>query len=311
MDLFNTLTGMRLHWIILCFMLLFMSLQAQQETQFWMTSYQLNSINPAVAGMGSGSQLIVHSNSQWTAIDDAPRTFAFSYATQTGKKLGVGINFVTDKVFVERQTQAFLDFSYPLQLSPELFLQLGLKAGGNFYTAATQNLRSTGQDFDPAQQSINTFKPNVGAGLYVNFRNFWLSLSQPRLLNNNLDNSEWVQSQDRIHTYAGLGATFEIAPAWALKPTLFMQNVKGLPAIISYQLAINFQEKIDFGLSHRSTGELGFMTYIPISSQITVGYAFAQPTQGNLAGLQLRTHEMLVKISLDSKNRVAFEKEEQ
>lgn len=292
-------------------LILSLPLMAQQETQFWLTSYQLNNVNPAMAGMSGGSELIVHSNSQWMVIDDAPRTFAFSYATQTNNKLGVGVNFVTDKVYVERQTQAFLDFSYTLQLSPDLFLQLGLKAGGNFYNAAAQNLRSTGQNFDPAQQSINTFKPNVGAGLYLKFKKYWLALSQPRLLNNNLDNSEWVQAQDRIHTYLGMGSIFEIVEGWMLKPTLLMQNVKGLPAIFSYQVAVSFQEKIDFGLSHRSTGELGFLTFIPITSQITAGYAFAQPTHGNLAGLQLRTHEILLKIRLDGKNRVAFEKEDQ
>ena len=296
---------------ILLFLIFNGPLLAQQETQFWLASYQLNNINPAMAGMHEGSELVIHSNSQWTAIDDAPRTFAFSYATQTNNKLGVGINFVTDKVYVERQTQAFLDFSYPLQISSEVFLQLGLKAGGNFYNAAIQNLRSTGQDFDPAQQSISTFKPNVGAGLYLNFKKYWFALSQPRLLNNNLDNSEWVQSQDRIHTYLGLGTSLNIRDGWMLKPTILMQHVKGLPTIFSYQVAVNFQEKIDFGLSHRSTGELGFITFIPISSQIKVGYAFAQPTQGNLAGLQLRTHEILLKIRLDGNDRVAFEKEEQ
>ena len=298
--------------VIILSILLSVSLWSQQETQFWLAPYQLNTVNPAVVGMEGNPQLILHSNSQWTSIEDAPRTFAFSYATKTSNKLGIGINFVSDQVYVEKQTQAFVDFSYPLQLSGDLFLQLGLKGGGNFYNAAAQNLRFTGSNFDPAQRSINTFRPNIGAGLYLQYQTFWLSLSQPNLIAHTLDDIEWVQAQDRVHTYAALGFDYLFTESWSFKPSLQLQKVKGLPHLYTFGVAFAYQKKADFGLTRRSTGEWGLLTFFPISSKIFVGYAFAQPTNKKLSGLQVRSHEVLLKFTLaEGKDRVAFEKENQ
>ena len=284
---------------------------AQQETQFWLSPYQLNSVNPAMAAIEGSSELIVHSNSQWTSLDSAPKTFAFSYAQPTKNKLAIGINFITDKVYVEKQTQAFLDFSYPLQLSADWHLSLGFKAGGNFYSAATQNLQGSDGIFDPAQRSINTFRFNVGAGLYLHNKNLWVALSRPRLVNSALDSSEWVQAQDRIHTYFGVGYDWSFNTTWNIEPSLLAQKVKGLPTVFSYNAAVAFDDKFRVGLSLRSSGELGVTSLLSISEKWAVGYAFAQPTQGSLAGLQIRSHEILLKIKLGGSARVAFEKEEE
>lgn len=285
---------------------------AQQETQFWLSPYQQISVNPSLAGFNGTTQLLLHSNSQWTTIEDSPQTFAFSFSLQTDKKLGWGINIVSDNVFVEKQTHAFLDFSYPLQLSENLFLSLGLKAGGNFYNSAAQNLRSTSIQFDPAQRTISSFRPNVGAGLYLQHSKFWVSLAQPRLINARLDQSEWVQAQDRVHTYLAMGSSLSILKDWKLKPSIQLQKVKSLPSLISYSALLSFQNKIEGGFSYRSSGELGFLAFLPVSDSISFGYAYAQPGQSSLAGLQTRSHEILLKINLNKfggTEREAFQKE--
>jgi hypothetical protein len=60
--------------------------------------------------------------------------------------VGLGISVVSDNVFIEQQTFAYVDFSYKLDMG-ESQLYLGLKAGGNFYKADPSLLSSyTGGD---------------------------------------------------------------------------------------------------------------------------------------------------------------------
>ena len=63
-----------------------------------------------------------------------PLHLAFSYSSERENNVGLGLSVVSDKVFIEQQTFAYVDFSYKLDMeSTQLYL--GLKAGGNFYSA--------------------------------------------------------------------------------------------------------------------------------------------------------------------------------
>ena len=74
---------------------------------------------------------------------------------------------IGDKIFIEKQTFAYIDFSYRLQVEEKTTMYLGLKAGGNFYSSDPSNLTTYSNIPDPSQTSISSFNPNIGVGLYA------------------------------------------------------------------------------------------------------------------------------------------------
>ena len=155
----------------------------QQESYYSLYRYNMNVINPAYAGAEAANMLSLTSRRQWASMDDAPSTVAMSFSSARENNVGLGISVVSDNVFIEQQTFAYVDFSYKLQTSGESALFLGLKGGGNFYSADPTALSAYLSVGDPSQVSLSKFNPNIGAGAYYSASSFWVSFSIPRLFN--------------------------------------------------------------------------------------------------------------------------------
>ncbi|MEJ6614222.1 MAG: PorP/SprF family type IX secretion system membrane protein, partial [Saprospiraceae bacterium] len=177
---------------------------SQQESYYTLYRYNMNVINPAYAGALGKNVFAFTSRRQWSSMQDAPSTLAFSYSSERANNVGLGLSVVSDKVFIEQQTFVYVDFSYKLDMeSTQLYL--GLKAGGNFYNADPRAL-STYSPTDPAQQELSSFNPNVGAGAFLKGEIFWASFSIPRLFNVKRENDNLaVTAKDRVHSYLGGG----------------------------------------------------------------------------------------------------------
>ena len=91
----------------------------QQESYYSLYRYNMNVINPAFAGADASNMLSFTSRSQWASVEDAPNTLALAFSSARKNNVGLGISLVSDKVFIEQQTFAYIDFSYKLQMSGE------------------------------------------------------------------------------------------------------------------------------------------------------------------------------------------------
>ena len=191
---------------------------SQQESYYTLYRYNMNVINPAYAGALGKNVFAFTSRRQWSSMQDAPSTLAFSYSSERENNVGLGLSVVSDKVFIEQQTFAYVDFSYKLDMeSTQLYL--GLKAGGNFYNADPRGLTSYASS-DPAQQQLSRFNPNVGAGAFLKGEIFWASFSIPRLFNVKRDNDNLaVTAKDRVHSYLGGGVDLPIGSGLLVKPS--------------------------------------------------------------------------------------------
>ena len=103
---------------------------AQQESYYSLYRYNMNVINPAYAGAEASNMLSLLSRRQWSQMEDAPNTIAFAYSSARENNVGLGLSVVSDRVFIEQQTFAYIDFSYKLTMSDDSNLYLGLKGGG-------------------------------------------------------------------------------------------------------------------------------------------------------------------------------------
>ena len=153
--------------IIIVFLLTNSMLWGQQESIITFYNNHMNLINPAYVGVEKTSSFQSTIREQWSGVKDAPSTQAVSFMTPIGdKKLAIGLSFVNDKVFIEKQAFVALDFSYELNLNESLNLHMGLKVGGNNYQVNTQGLQTYNVEQDPSLEPISRFNPNVGIGFY-------------------------------------------------------------------------------------------------------------------------------------------------
>ena len=269
---------------------------SQQESYYTLYRYNMNVINPAYAGALGKNVFAFTSRRQWSAMQDAPSTVAFSYSSERENNVGLGLSVVSDKVFIEQQTFAYVDFSYKLDMeSTQLYL--GLKAGGNFYSADPRAL-STYSPTDPAQQELSSFNPNVGAGAFLKGEIFWASFSIPRLFNVKRENDNLaVTAKDRVHSYLGGGVDLPIGSGLLIKPSVMMRKVKGLPVTTDFTGMLSWQNQFDVGISYRTSSAFGLLALVSLGG-FDIGYAYETPTVSSLSQLNLKTHEIVLRINL-------------
>jgi len=270
---------------------------SQQESYYTLYRYNMNVINPAYAGALGKNVFAFTSRRQWSSMQDAPSTLAFSYSSERENNVGLGLSVVSDKVFIEQQTFAYVDFSYKLDMeSTQLYL--GLKAGGNFYSADPIALSAYSASSDPAQQQLSRFNPNVGAGALLKGELFWASFSIPRLFNVKRESDNLaVTAKDRMHSYLGGGVDLPIGSGLLVKPSVMLRKVKGLPVTTDFTGMLSWQNQFDVGISYRSSSSFALLSVISLGG-FDIGYAYETPTVSSLSQLNLKTHEIVLRINL-------------
>ena len=270
---------------------------SQQESYYTLYRFNMNVINPAYAGALGKNVFAFTSRRQWSSMQDAPSTLAFSYSSERANNVGLGLSVVSDKVFIEQQTFAYADFSYKLDMeSTQLYL--GLKAGGNFYSADPRVLSTYSTSSDPAQQQLSRFNPNVGAGAYLRGELFWASFSIPRLFNVKRESDNLaITAKDRVHSYLGGGADFAIGSGLLLKPSVLFRKVKGLPVTTDITTMLSWQNQLDLGVSYRTSSAFALLAVVSLGG-FDIGYAYETPTDSSLSQLNLKTHEIVLRINL-------------
>lgn len=271
----------------------------QQESYYSFYRNTMNIINPAFAGAEEGTVFSFTSRRQWSFDEEAPNTLAFSYSSVRANKVGLGISLVADRVFIEQQTNATIDFSYQLNMETTQ-VYLGLKAGGNFYKADPTGLLGFAASPDPIQQAFSKFNPNIGVGALLKRENLWLSFSLPRIFKSNRTKDLAITAKDRVHTYLGGGATLPLGTNLDLKPSILLRKVKGLPLSTDLTGFISWQQKFDAGMSYRSSGAFSILSSVRVGN-FDLGYAYETPILSGLAQLNLKTHEVFLRIHLGAK----------
>ena len=294
MDLFDKMTKRSIVYLSLLFLPLLSFGQQESYYSFYLNT--MNIINPAFAGAEEGTVFSFTSRRQWSFDEEAPTTLAFSYSSARENKVGLGISLVADRVFIEQQTSATIDFSYQLNMETTQ-VYLGLKAGGNFYKADPTGLLGFATSPDPIQQAFSKFNPNIGVGALLKRENLWISFSLPRIFKSNRTKDLAITAKDRVHIYLGGGGTLPLGTNLYLKPSLLLRKVKGLPLSTDLTGFINWQKKFDVGLSYRSSGALSFLSSVRVGN-FDLGYAYETPTVSSLSQLNLKTHEIVLKINL-------------
>jgi len=276
----------KIYIICVLFFTTIFNIKAQQLPQFTQYMYNTISINPAYAGSRQVLSMVGLHRSQWAGFGDGPETQTLSiHAPLRNDKIGIGFSFINDKLGYEKFTYLYGDFSYTIQLSEDIKLAFGLKAGFTQYNIDDE-LRNA-EATDPGINGIrNRWEPNLGAGLYLHNTKWYVGLSTPRLLNTNHNNLTVGGIEygvvDKVGYYLTGGYVFNLSNTVKFKPATVIKATRGAP--LSYDITANFlfNEKFWLGGSYRlneSTGALGALVDFQVSKQFRIGYAYEYPAQ--------------------------------
>lgn len=276
------------------------SLVAQQESLITFYRNHLNLVNPAYVGVEQGATLKTSLREQWTGVQDAPSTQAISFMTPLGnKKLAMGLSFVHDKVFIEKQSFVAIDFSYDVTLTDKLNLFMGIKVGGNNYEVNTQGLETYNVTFDPSLEPISRFNPNIGVGFYLKHDKYYVSLSTPKILNTDRaknDDGYATASTDRAHFYLSSGYDFDINPTVKLIPSVMIRYVNGAPFSTDFTATTIVDEVFHLGATYRTDRSVAGMTQFRLSKKLMLGYAYEYSLRSQLLGRANGTSELYLQF---------------
>ena len=106
-----------------------------------------------------------------------------------------------------------------------------------------------------------------------------------------------ITSKDRVHAYLGGGVDFGVGNDFYLKPSVMLRKVKGLPTSADLTAMVSWQNRFDVGMSVRTNNSMALMSIVSIG-MFDLGYAYETPTDNGLSQLNLKTHELVLRIAL-------------
>lgn len=275
---------------------------AQQDAQF--TNYMFNTmtVNSAYAGSRGHLSVVGLHRSQWVGIDGAPQTQSFSVDAPVGKRVGLGVSIVNDRVGPSDEFFADANFSYTINVTDAKLLSFGIKGG-----VRTLNLDwSRGQTKKPDvtfQQNISRFLPTAGLGLYLHDEKSYLGLSVPNFItSDHYDEIKESLAAERLHLYLIGGYVFDLSASTKMMPAFLFKHVVGAPVIVDLSANFMFNDVFRLGAAYRWDDSVSALLGVQVTPKIMLGYAFDY-TLTELRKYNKGSHEVMLRFELKTKEK--------
>ncbi|MDO5968501.1 type IX secretion system membrane protein PorP/SprF [Flavivirga aquimarina] len=287
-----------------CFIVISMSyiqVRAQQDVTYTLYNYNMNVINPAYAGVGETPEFTSNFRSQWAGLEGGPEIQSFSAGVPINEKIGLGFSIVNSSVFVLKEIDVTIDFSYKVPVTETLDLFLGIKALGG--SLVQVDLTRAGVENDPLfTENISEFNPNIGIGAYLRGGNFYVNVSAPAILKTNRYEKESgiaTEATDKLHFYAGAGYHFSLKNDMIFTPSVLTRMVSGVPLSMDISGTLNMNNTLEFGISHRLKESISGLVFFKITDSVRAGYAYDSSITA-VKNYGRGNHEVILKFRLNN-----------
>ncbi|MEO7924680.1 MAG: type IX secretion system membrane protein PorP/SprF [Chitinophagaceae bacterium] len=326
---------------ILCGMLA----SAQQRPHY--TQYILNNyiLNPALSGIENYTDVKLSMRDQWVGLNGAPKTSYFSIQAPIGKgdyrtsstsfevpgqnprgkyywenytaaepHHGIGMTLVHDRTGSFSRITANATYAYHIGLSPTTNLSAGFSAGitNVRLDRSKHDFSGTGDPYDPATGisltgELNKIRPDLGAGLWLYTRNYFIGLSAQQIIPQKLaftDDAAFLTKGRLVpHIFLTAGYRFLIGEDVNAIPSLMLKYVHG-SSKNDFQPEVNvkmqYRDLLWLGGSYRYQDGYAAMAGLNISNTFNVGYAYDITTTA-LNTVSKGTHEILIGFTIGNK----------
>jgi type IX secretion system PorP/SprF family membrane protein len=317
--------------------LVYVSVSAQQKPHY--TQYILNQyiLNPALTGIENYTDIKVSHRHQWAGINGAPVTTYLTAHTSLGKKdyrttatsfevpgenprgqryweeytaaephHGIGLQIVNDKTGPLGQFSAYATYAYHIGLGPRTSLAAGFGAGFSRVSLQTDKLQFA-VPVDPAvytSGTINQFKPDLTAGLYLYSADYFVGLSAQQIIPQKIDFTDNTVKEKggRLvpHVFATTGYRFLLGEDFNVIPSVMVKYINPLPLQVDVNAKLQYLDFLWLGASYRVKYGFAAMVGMNISNTVQVGYSYDYSTTA-LNNYSHGTHEFLIGFTIGNK----------
>ncbi len=307
---------MKKRYLALALLTLFaLKVQAQQDPHYTQYMYNMNVVNPAYAGSKESISGGLLYRTQWVGLDGAPKTATFDIHSPIGKNVGLGLSVISDEIGPVKETNAYADFSYTLNLGGEHRLALGLKAGATFQKVGLYSDIGSGYLPDPddiafQEDTDNTYF-NIGTGLFYYTQKYYVAFSVPNMLkathldvtNDSGDSLEF--GNETSHYFLTGGYVFNLSANTKFKPSFMLKSAFDVDPSLDVSANFLFYEKLELGATYRLDDSFGAMVNFAVTPSIRIGYAYDY-ILSDLEGTAPASHEFMLLFDLNVPKKVSI-----
>ena len=301
------------------FLVLPVSLQAQQTPL--MSQYMMNKflVNPALAGVKGYTNISFTARQQYSMLQNAPRTFVLSGDTRLledswirrinrvekkaknasrNKNVGLGGYFFNDRNGITNRTGMQFTYAYHINFENQYQLSFGLSVSGYQYKLDDYGVPVHTPDDPLLNSSKKTFfVPDANAGIYVSGKGLYLGLSASQLFGSSikLGQNKFENFKTLRHFYLVGGYKWLVSHAVVLEPS-FLARATIDAYVMDATLRLFYQTNYWIGASYRTNQTLAFMAGFMVDD-IYLGYAY-DATMGALQNYSGGSHELMVGVRL-------------
>ncbi|MDD2634088.1 MAG: type IX secretion system membrane protein PorP/SprF [Bacteroidales bacterium] len=306
---------MKSKYILVVLVLLTIQGFAQQSSVFNQYIFNPMTINPAYAGTKQWTSINSVYTSQWTGLDGAPSTQMISIEGALSESMGLGLQFINDKIGAQYQQSLYGSYSYILKLNDKFKLSMGLAAGISYFTLDGTKLNSeTIDDAAVPVTRVNSLRIDPKFGLFLYSDRFYAGLSSTDLLGDLIQAPDGYAVAQQRHYYFTAGYVFDLGKDIKLKPSFLIRE--DFKALTNFDVStyVLFKETFWLGATYRFGADLlasesldnslklrdaiVFMTEWNINPSLVIGYAYTHSLTA-LSGFS--GHEIMLDYTLPRK----------
>jgi type IX secretion system PorP/SprF family membrane protein len=279
----------------LCFLLAIVTpVTGQQGPQFTQFMFNNMIMNPAYAGAEEALSATLLTRSQWSGVEGAPSTQAFSIHTLLRpQQVGLGLSVIRDQIGVHSYTNIRTNYAYHVRVSKDAILSVGLQAGVTSLKSDYASL--LGNSGDPRlMSSLQETMRGFGAGVYYRTRRWCAGLSVPELMSKNITVQDTLRVRVRRSNVLGYARySFVMNESFDLEPGILVKYFSGVPMSADVNVNVVYKKVLTGGLSYRSKESVDLLMRFQLTPQLQFGYAYDHPV--SLASrIGSASHELMV-----------------
>jgi type IX secretion system PorP/SprF family membrane protein len=289
-------------------LMLFISIfviKAQQDPQFSQNNLNQLAVNPGYAGSSNVINVSLLNRYQWVGFPGAPVTTVFNTDATLrliGNNDGMGITIMNDVIGYEKNVSVSLMYCWRTQVG-EGKLGSGISLG-----LMNKNLKPDwtsvdGNELvnlsDPAipKQEVNGILADIGAGLFYQHKDYYLSLSAKHINQPSFSYELAGKYSMRRHYYFMGGYNFRMNnEMFELLPTFFLKT-DAAAYQVDLNMIVQYDKRLWGGLGYRLDDAVILTMGAELWNGIKFGYAYDISTSA-LSRYNSGSHEVYLAYSV-------------
>ena len=258
-------------------------------------------INPAYAGTQTQLSATAIYRNQWVNLEGSPQTFtATVHSGFLQNKVGLGLIMSNDVIGIHKDVSVYGIYSYKIKIDRTTTLSMGLQGGLNNFSSDYNQLHIKNPGDPKLDLGVVTkILPNVGGGLFLRHKKFFVGLSVPYLINNKLIyySADKSFAKQRRYYYLNGGISWQISPIAQFMPSALIRFQEKAPISFDLNALVVLYKTVGLGVSLRNKNALIGLFELQLNENFHLGYAY-DLTTSDLNQFSNGTHELMINYRI-------------